>query len=194
MYGHAQRRPQFPSWSWVAWSGAVSMMNDVVIDQICAIRIGDGRDTWHTILEYVRTGKAKREAGSTQALRYLELTGPTLALIVPREVGRNEYYGKKNFGLRSLQGGSQKAALIPRVYLDGVPENRQGQVELQECIAMAMCDQRSRLWALILRPSREGGSWERTGILRALKKGPKNGLKVLEIWREQSEMKTVIVA
>lgn len=73
-----QRRPEFPSWSWAGWDDAVDMENCITTDPFITVLIGDGHQEWQTLRVFHSSGNAKRFAGSSNAPRFLKLTGSVL--------------------------------------------------------------------------------------------------------------------
>ena len=169
----------------------VAIHNEIML---CTIRLGDGLDEWHTIPDFVHTRQVKRDAGRTQAPRYLEMTGPALVSPFTQEMLR--------LG-QVLPIKSERETLVFRPALkDGCHENVWGRLDVpihdlesqaQGCIAMALSwsSDDTVVNALLLCPDEKHETWTRIGIVVFESDGKSK--TIFERWQQESETMTVIV-
>jgi hypothetical protein len=200
----SRRRPAFPSWSWAGWNGTVSLLNDVVIGQLCDIRLGNGDDEWQTIPKFALTRRAEHDAGSAQAPRYLEMTGFAMASQFTKE-GVVELKPYQTYSDRSRQERRrfhipiQTAGMVsPTACLDMQIDD--DLLSLEGCIALAVWENAhgSYLTALLLKPDSERRVWTRIGVVLfggeyGAADGDEYDIQVSGVWRRESEVMTVVV-
>ncbi|KAJ4292532.1 hypothetical protein N0V90_009195 [Kalmusia sp. IMI 367209] len=202
------RRLDFPSWSWTGWNGTVSFLNDMIINEDCAIRVSDGNNKW-LLEDYVSSGHALRDAGRPDAPQLLELRGFAILNLfsrervekltvhqTPEEKSRNIV---RRFRIPLPFSDSEEFNVRARGCLDEPFVNKK---QLRGVIPMAVWRNEgdSLVFALLLKP--DGDKCRRVGMLflggsehwGSLDiEGSAVDMRVSDLWKAQADKVTIVV-